>query len=443
MTAKAEELAARVRKGEASRPSAAGAGRGTSARPTGVAPRRRQALADAPGGAGRCSAPSAARVVVAATTSSAWWSPSSTASCAGDPDRAGPRGRGQRATPAQRPVPRAWATAARNAARDRIKLKIDYARARTALGLEPDRRRPQAAPAARRAKRPSVSAEPAFEAFAAGLRRRRAPGRLDAGWSTTWRPRSPPILKIGHGRPYAFLFESVEGGAWRGRYSIIALKPDLVWRCRGDKAEIAEGDDIAAGRFTPAGRRRAGHRLRDLVAASAVDLPRRPAADGRRRVRRPGLRHDPAGRAPARRQSRPAGPARRGDDPARRSWRSSTPSPRRSSWSRRCGPGRRPARDGLCRRRRRAWPRREADLRAPLPRRGPGRSAEPEPPASTPVSRAGLSAASSTRPRTTSRAGDIFQVVPSHRFRAPFDRRPVRPLPLAAAHQPLAVPVLS
>ena len=79
-------------------------------------------------------------------------------------------------------------------------------------------------------------------------------------------------LKIGHGRPYAFLFESVEGGAWRGRYSIITLNPDLVWRCRGDNAEIAEGDDIAAGRFTP----QAGgalDSLRDLVAASRMDLP--------------------------------------------------------------------------------------------------------------------------------------------------------------------------
>ena len=28
-------------------------------------------------------------------------------------------------------------------------------------------------------------------------------------------------LKIARERPYAFLFESVEGGAWRGRYSIV------------------------------------------------------------------------------------------------------------------------------------------------------------------------------------------------------------------------------
>jgi anthranilate synthase component I len=57
-------------------------------------------------------------------------------------------------------------------------------------------------------------------------------------------------LKLGRGEPYAFLFESVEGGAWRGRYSILTLAPDLVWRCRGDKAEVARGEDIAADHFT-------------------------------------------------------------------------------------------------------------------------------------------------------------------------------------------------
>ena len=46
------------------------------------------------------------------------------------------------------------------------------------------------------------------------------------------------MLKLADGRPYSFLLESVEGGAVRGRYSMIGLKPDLVWRCRGDRAEI-------------------------------------------------------------------------------------------------------------------------------------------------------------------------------------------------------------
>ena len=46
------------------------------------------------------------------------------------------------------------------------------------------------------------------------------------------------MLKLAHGQPYSFLFESVEGGATRGRYSFIGMKPDLIWRCHGAKAEI-------------------------------------------------------------------------------------------------------------------------------------------------------------------------------------------------------------
>ena len=41
------------------------------------------------------------------------------------------------------------------------------------------------------------------------------------------------FLKLGEGRDNAFLFESVQGGEARGRYSIIGLKPDLIWRARG------------------------------------------------------------------------------------------------------------------------------------------------------------------------------------------------------------------
>jgi anthranilate synthase component 1 len=39
---------------------------------------------------------------------------------------------------------------------------------------------------------------------------------------------------------YAFLLESVTGGDTRGRYSIIALQPDLIWRCKDGAAEIEE-----------------------------------------------------------------------------------------------------------------------------------------------------------------------------------------------------------
>jgi anthranilate synthase component 1 len=79
-------------------------------------------------------------------------------------------------------------------------------------------------------------------------------------------------LKVGHGRPYAFLLESVEGGAVNGRYSIITRDPDVVWRCRDGQADSARGAAIAAGRFTP-DPTPALNSLRALIAASRFDLP--------------------------------------------------------------------------------------------------------------------------------------------------------------------------
>jgi anthranilate synthase component I len=45
-------------------------------------------------------------------------------------------------------------------------------------------------------------------------------------------------LKLAGSAQNAFLLESVEGGAVRGRYSMIGLKPDLIWKVIGDKASI-------------------------------------------------------------------------------------------------------------------------------------------------------------------------------------------------------------
>jgi len=79
-------------------------------------------------------------------------------------------------------------------------------------------------------------------------------------------------LKVGWGRPHAFLLESVEGGALNGRYSIITLDPDVVWRCRDNVASIARGDDIAAKGYAeqPGG---ALDSLRALIAETRFDLP--------------------------------------------------------------------------------------------------------------------------------------------------------------------------
>ncbi|MDV6329330.1 anthranilate synthase component I [Asticcacaulis sp. 201] len=79
-------------------------------------------------------------------------------------------------------------------------------------------------------------------------------------------------LKLSRNRPYSFLFESVEGGALSGRYSILTLSPDLVWRCFGNAAEISKGADIPAGIYTPESLTTLDS-LRALVAANRMDIP--------------------------------------------------------------------------------------------------------------------------------------------------------------------------
>ena len=100
-------------------------------------------------------------------------------------------------------------------------------------------------------------------------------GRPQVVWTRLIDDLETPVsayLKLGHGRPYAFLYESVEGGAWRGRYSIITLDPDLVWRSLGDKAEMAEGEAVGQNRFTPV-KEDALTSLRKLAADCRFDLP--------------------------------------------------------------------------------------------------------------------------------------------------------------------------
>jgi anthranilate synthase component I len=116
-----------------------------------------------------------------------------------------------------------------------------------------------------------VIVEPGLEDFARAYDRQ----GVQVVWTRLIDDLETPVsayLKIAQGEPYAFLFESVEGGAWRGRYSIVAMKPDLVWRCRGDAAEIARGEAIGRGAFTAQGGG-ALDSLRDLVSDTRLELP--------------------------------------------------------------------------------------------------------------------------------------------------------------------------
>src|ERR1700759_2484085 len=66
-------------------------------------------------------------------------------------------------------------------------------------------------------------------------------GRGSLVWRKTVSDLETPVaafLKLAHGQPNSFLLESVEGGAARGRYSIIGMAPDLIWRCRAGRAEL-------------------------------------------------------------------------------------------------------------------------------------------------------------------------------------------------------------
>ena len=80
------------------------------------------------------------------------------------------------------------------------------------------------------------------------------------------------FLKLAHGTPFSFLLESVEGGAARGRYSVLGMAPDLVWRCHDGKAAInrdplGQPDDFAAEPDA------AFDSLRRLIAETGLDIP--------------------------------------------------------------------------------------------------------------------------------------------------------------------------
>ncbi|RKK06139.1 anthranilate synthase component I, partial [Pseudoroseomonas wenyumeiae] len=89
-----------------------------------------------------------------------------------------------------------------------------------------------------------------FATFAAGL----AAGQGQVLWRERVADLDTPVgtfLKLAEGRPNAFLFESVEGGAARGRYSAIGMAPDLIWRCRDGRAEINRHALSAPHAFEP------------------------------------------------------------------------------------------------------------------------------------------------------------------------------------------------
>jgi anthranilate synthase component I len=113
--------------------------------------------------------------------------------------------------------------------------------------------------------------EPAEESFC----RQYAAGKPQVVWTTLVADLETPVsafLKAAAARPMSFLLESVEGGVTRGRYSIIGLDPDLIWRARGASAEINRSPATKLGVFSPCAEPPL-QSLRRLLAESRIEIP--------------------------------------------------------------------------------------------------------------------------------------------------------------------------
>ena len=76
---------------------------------------------------------------------------------------------------------------------------------------------------------------PAFETFELAY----GAGTAQVVWTRLVADLDTPVsayLKIAKEEPNSFLLESVEDGHIRGRYSIIGLRPDAIWKAYGNNA---------------------------------------------------------------------------------------------------------------------------------------------------------------------------------------------------------------
>lgn len=117
-----------------------------------------------------------------------------------------------------------------------------------------------------------MAIEPDFKAFAAGYEE----GRPQVVFTRLIADLETPVsayLKLAEGRQNAFLLESVQGGETRGRYSIVGLKPDLIWRFKNGKAEINRSARADANAFEPDTETNPLKSLRRLIAETKMTLP--------------------------------------------------------------------------------------------------------------------------------------------------------------------------
>jgi anthranilate synthase component 1 len=112
---------------------------------------------------------------------------------------------------------------------------------------------------------------PSYEEFAAAY----ASGQNQIVYTRLAADLDTPVslmLKLTGAQKDGFMLESVTGGEVRGRYSIIGMKPDLVWRCQGHQSAINRQARFDGTAFED----QTGDpmdNLRALIAESRIDLP--------------------------------------------------------------------------------------------------------------------------------------------------------------------------
>ncbi len=84
------------------------------------------------------------------------------------------------------------------------------------------------------------------------------------------------MIKLTDNQPYSFMFESVEQGAIKGRYSFIGMEPDLIWRYADGQTQVNRQAraDLEAFKPCPVGRDQGPlGSLKALIAECQINVP--------------------------------------------------------------------------------------------------------------------------------------------------------------------------
>jgi anthranilate synthase component 1 len=112
---------------------------------------------------------------------------------------------------------------------------------------------------------------PSFEAFDQGW----SQGKNQLVYTRLAADLDTPVsvmMKLADAGRDSFILESVTGGEVRGRYSIIGMKPDLIWECRGEDSRLNRSARYDRDAFDPCSEPPL-KAIRSLLAESAIDIP--------------------------------------------------------------------------------------------------------------------------------------------------------------------------